>query len=90
MSQGSISKWKSSAPSYQALEKVAEYLDVSVDYLQGKTKFKNQSEMLQHFDQVYLPSALAELVEISKNLTNEQINQLTAIARDIGDPLFKK
>ena len=36
-SQGSISRWNKQSPSSQRLQKVAEYFDVSTDYLLGLT-----------------------------------------------------
>ena len=55
LSAGSISKWRSSNPSYSTLEKVAHYFDVSVDYLKGDSRFRNQSHMLQYFNQHFNP-----------------------------------
>ncbi|MCT3438423.1 helix-turn-helix domain-containing protein [Limosilactobacillus fermentum] len=37
LSNGSISKWAKSAPNSKYLEKVADYFDVSVDYLLGRS-----------------------------------------------------
>ena len=36
-SQGSISKWDKQSPSSERLQKVAEYFDVSTDYLLGRS-----------------------------------------------------
>ena len=38
---GTIAKWEKTAPSAVKLQKVADYLDVSVDYLLGRTERKN-------------------------------------------------
>lgn len=38
LSNGSISKWAKSKPNSKYLEKVADYFDVSTDYLLGRTK----------------------------------------------------
>ena len=35
---GSISKWDESSPSSHALAKIADYFDISVDFLLGRTK----------------------------------------------------
>lgn len=42
-SSGLFSQWKANAqnPAHSSLEKVANYLNVSVDYLEGKTDIKN-------------------------------------------------
>ncbi|MGU9954290.1 helix-turn-helix domain-containing protein [Limosilactobacillus fermentum] len=37
LSNGSISKWAKSTPNSKYLEKVADYFDVSVDYLLGRS-----------------------------------------------------
>lgn len=37
LSNGSISKWTKSKPNSEPLEKVADYLNVSTDYLLGRT-----------------------------------------------------
>lgn len=37
LSNGSISKWSKSKPNSEPLEKVADYLNVSTDYLLGRT-----------------------------------------------------
>lgn len=38
LSNGSISKWAKSKPNSEPLEKVADYLNVSTDYLLGRTE----------------------------------------------------
>lgn len=39
--QGSISKWKSQSPSSERLQKVADFFQVSTDYLLGRTDRKD-------------------------------------------------
>lgn len=34
--KGTVSKWKESSPSVENLKKVADYFDVSIDYLVGR------------------------------------------------------
>lgn len=46
-SRGSIFKWDKNFPSIDKVTKVAEYFDVSIDYLLGKTEFKNPSKGLE-------------------------------------------
>lgn len=40
LSNGSISKWAKSKPNTEPLEKVAEYLDTSIDYLLGRESYE--------------------------------------------------
>lgn len=44
LSNGATSKWGKSSPSADVLQKVADFFDVSMDYLLGKVPFKNESE----------------------------------------------
>mgnify|MGYP000916625704 CR=1 FL=1 len=44
LSNGATSKWGKSSPSADVLQKVAEFFNVSTDYLLGKIPFKNESE----------------------------------------------
>ncbi|MEY8603582.1 helix-turn-helix transcriptional regulator [Staphylococcus nepalensis] len=44
LSNGSISRWKNAAPSSKGLIAVADYFDVSVDYLLGRDKEEYKGE----------------------------------------------
>ena len=55
MSPSTITKWKTSNPSATTLQAVAEYFNVTVDYLNGKTNYRNKEHMLQVFDQNFTP-----------------------------------
>ncbi|MBU7218726.1 helix-turn-helix domain-containing protein [Staphylococcus gallinarum] len=44
LSNGSISRWKNAAPSSKGLIAVADYFDVSVDYLLGRDKDDYEGE----------------------------------------------
>lgn len=41
---GSISKWNRQSPSVDKLNKVADYFDVSVDYLLGRTNTRSKKD----------------------------------------------
>lgn len=56
MSSGALSKWKTSMPNQDLLQKVADYFNVSTDYLTGRTKYRNRDHMLQSFDQNFKPN----------------------------------
>ena len=55
MSTGALSKWKTSMPNATLLQKVADYFNVSTDYLTGRTKYRNREHMLQSFDLNFKP-----------------------------------
>lgn len=55
LSPSTITKWKTSNPSATTLQAVADYFNVSVEYLLGKTKYRNKEHMLQSFDQNFKP-----------------------------------
>ncbi|NTK60265.1 hypothetical protein A5816_000540 [Enterococcus sp. 3G1_DIV0629] len=44
LSRNSIYSWKKSSPKAETLQKVADYFDVSTDYLLGRTNVPNQIE----------------------------------------------
>ena len=50
LSISTVSKWKTSAPRPETLEAVADYFNVTTDYLTGRTKYRNKEHMLQSFD----------------------------------------
>lgn len=51
LSVSAVSRWKVSVPRQDTLQKVADYFNVSTDYLTGRTKYRNKEHMLQSFDQ---------------------------------------
>ena len=55
IANGTISKWKTATPRQDTLQKVADHFNVSIDYLTGRTKYRNREHMLQSFDLKYKP-----------------------------------
>lgn len=55
LSASTITKWKTSTPSATTLQAVADYFNVSTDYLTGRTKYRNREHMLQSFDLNFKP-----------------------------------
>lgn len=53
LSTGSISKWKSSSPSADALIKIANYFDVDVKYLIGESDIRHQLNSIKECDNGY-------------------------------------
>lgn len=52
---GTITKWKTATPKPETLQKVADYFNVTTDYLTGRTKYRNKDHMLQSFDLNFKP-----------------------------------
>ena len=50
---GTITKWKTSTPKPETLQKVAGYFNVTTDYLIGKTPYMNQDHMIKCLDEQY-------------------------------------
>ena len=51
-SNGSISKWKNSTPTYERSQKIADYFDVSVNYLMtGEVEPEKKENVLTHRDE---------------------------------------
>lgn len=55
LSVSTVSSWKKAVPSVTTLQRVAEYFNVTVEYLTGKTKYRNKEHMLQSFDENFKP-----------------------------------
>lgn len=52
LSNGSLSKWKTSIPSSESLHKIADYFHVRVEWLQGTSDFKTDDEMIQNYSEM--------------------------------------
>lgn len=50
-SNSSIRKWNTASPSFDKMKKVADYFDVSTDYLIGETDHKNLAKEVQKYEQ---------------------------------------
>lgn len=62
-SNGSISKWRNSTPTYERLQKVADYFGVSVDYLMTGTEDKKESPVLTARDERDIAKDLNRIME---------------------------
>ena len=86
ISSGNFSDWKSgkAKPSQKAIQKIADYFDVSVDYLLGR---EPSSETKKDGSAEALPSAASfsssqkQLVELAESLTDEEIKKVLSYIR---------
>lgn len=70
-SNGSISKWKNSNPTYKRLQKVADYFHVSIEYLvSGEENPKEKSPELTARDEKDITKTLNKVMEQFENNEN--------------------
>jgi len=62
LGNGATSKWATSAPSFHTLNRVAEYFQVSVDYLQGKSDQKEKMPVLTKKDEQDIAKRIAAVL----------------------------
>lgn len=85
ISQGLITKWEShqSTPSPEMLDYIADYFNVSVDYLIGRSKYRNLEAQNSELDNILFSKA--------KNLTDDEkktiLNVINAIHKDVDKEL---
>ncbi|EAE6190761.1 TPA: helix-turn-helix transcriptional regulator [Listeria monocytogenes] len=72
--KNSLYTWKKSSPSTDKLQKVADYLNVSVDYLLGRTDIKNPLEGLED----------AQFLDV-EGLTSEDIAKVEGIIKALKE-----
>lgn len=84
-SNGSIYKWNKTTPGADKVEKVADYFNVSVDYLLGRTAFKNSFELFEHWG--YSAEGFEAAFDFGKLLKAEREKQgisLEEVSRALG------
>lgn len=64
--QGSISKWSKQSPSSERLQKVADFFDVSADYLLGRTDKRRYYDLTEK-DEKDIQRELELIIEDMKN-----------------------
>ncbi|EAE4235057.1 TPA_asm: XRE family transcriptional regulator [Listeria monocytogenes] len=72
--ENTIYQWKKRTPSVERVQKVADYLNVSVDYLLGRTDIKNPLEGLED----------AQFLDV-EGLTSEDIAKVEGIIRALKE-----
>lgn len=77
ISKGSISKWKSNSPKGESVQKIADYFNVSPEYiLTGKVKnVPNSDNVLEHI----------ELIRLYDKLTPEQQKAIIQTMRTMAN-----
>ena len=81
MSQQGIAKWEtgSTSPNPEMLRKIADYFNVSVDYLLGKTDIKNPRP--KNEDKITFDDFTYAMNEEAHELTDEEKDKLLELAR---------
>lgn len=75
--QGSISKWQKQSPSSERLQKVADYFDVSTDYLLGRTDKRHYYDLTEK-DEKDIAKELELMIEDLKNTGTIAFSKETA------------
>lgn len=78
LGNGTIVKWDKSSPSADKLQKVADYFDVSVDYLMGREPSDETQEMLEY---LHKNPEMRVLLSSSAKLEKEDLEAVVAIVR---------
>lgn len=82
LSQGSIRKWDDSSPSFDKVEKVADFFNVSTDYLVGRESYEEMkiSQAKTDFDDDFMTLYRTQKVEIpaeeQENFKDEMKNYM--------------
>ncbi|HGS8682663.1 TPA: helix-turn-helix transcriptional regulator [Enterococcus faecalis] len=84
LSRNSIYSWKKSSPKAETLEKVAEYFDVSTDYLLGRDTSKLQKADPEEEKIITMfRKNTAGMTEEEKREFNESMDKLMDFAKDL-------
>lgn len=81
--RNSLYRWKTQSPSADKLQKVADYFNISVDYLLGRTDRK-YLEFIERNEQER-SEELADIINKIKELSPDQLKYFT----EIVDPILK-
>ena len=83
INRSTYGKWENDAskPDIDTLTKLANYFNVSVDYLLGNTNFRTKDELFAHWEKTYNPDySLAKevqaLEQAEQELTPEEIDKI--------------
>ena len=91
LSVNSIYGWKTSMPSADKLKKVADYLDVSVDYLLGRDTKDTQKLNPEEDDLIVMfRKNTAGMNDDEKKEFNESLDKLMSVAKNLFERDKKK
>lgn len=76
LGNGAISKWVKSSPSSDIMEKLADYFNVSVDYLLGRIDFRAWDEKYNKNGQIAAEVQEIESLNPYRGLTKDEIRQM--------------
>lgn len=83
--QSTISRWATSSPSADKLQKIADYFNVSVDYLLGREEIKKEPKGFpigfENFKDELIKRDISE--KDFENLTDEQKNSLFNVLKEL-------
>ena len=79
---GTIAYWDEHTPSIDKVEKVANYFGVTVDYLLGNLDNPEEIDFLRYFHD---NSELKILFDIAKDMSKEDIEKMTKIAKIMNE-----
>lgn len=92
LSNGSISKWATAKPNSKFLEVVADYFNVSTDYLLGRTDVRNASDTkLTNDDQEIVTlfrKHTDDMTDDEKARYRKSFEDLLKVARDLSKKNF--
>ncbi|HAP4873229.1 TPA: helix-turn-helix transcriptional regulator [Enterococcus faecalis] len=75
LSRNSIYSWKKSSPKAETLEKVAEYFDVTTDYLLGRTDNPNSDNLEEDEITTFFRVNTEDLTEYEKDQLREELKE---------------
>lgn len=81
LSNGQLGKWKKSSPSVDKVSLLADYFDVSIDYLVGRKRHENADDKFK----MNISDDMYEVMEKMQSMTKEQQKKI----RDVVNVLSK-
>lgn len=91
ISQTTFSNWKSgrSVPKADALEKIADYFNVRIDYLLGRSNIPNKKEHLHNEDIKFIEYVFSKLSEDNQEDYSQMLDRLSLICDNVNSESIK-